>query len=443
MYGDRNRVKAYMERLVNAAWYRQKAFGRWSFRMGSGMHGKMAGGNKLGKDSYASKNKITNDNIDNTLIHLIVAGGRPVSRTDLAAMTGLSKMTISKHVAGLIQKGILAEQSSQAVSDQKLGRHPVPLVLSNQAPCIFSILIKRGYLQAILADMSCNIINTHKCYFRESLTKEELISMILEQYDELTQNTKRRILGCGIASLGPVDVTSGCILNPADFYGISDVPVVEILKSHSGLPTCLIHDANAGALVESLYGNGKKHKNFVYLHIEEGIGLGYVINGQLIHTLSGKSGNIGHVSVNINGPKCSCGNVGCLELYASLGQMQKKIGQLLPVFPQSRFAKVKEYTWNTIIDFAVMQDPVAVAALDEFCTYLAHALYNVLNLLDFTTVIIGYDSQTNSDIIEKILKVKFRNFYRSSNHNIEILHSRFNGNAPLLGAAAVIVKEWM
>lgn len=396
----------------------------------------------MSTEHKSAKTKKTTDHIDHTLIRMIAASREPISRTDLAVMTGLSKMTISKHIAELIQRGILAEQNSQA-TDSKLGRHPVPLVLSGQAPCIFGLLIKRGYLQAILADMSCNIINTHKCYFQNGLTKEKLISMILEQYDALAQNTDRRILGCGIASLGPVDVSSGCILNPADFYGITDVPVVELLQSHSGLPTCLIHDANAGALVESLYGNGKKRKNFVYLHIEEGIGLGFVINGQLIHTLSGRSGNIGHVSVNINGPKCSCGNVGCLELYASLGQMQKKIAQLLPVFPKSRFAKVKEFTWNHIMDLAAKEDPIAVAALDEFCTYLAHALYSVLNLLDFSTVIIGYDSQTGSDIIERMLKAKFRNFCRSQNPAIEILHSHFNGTAPLLGTAAVIVKEWM
>ena len=107
---------------------------------------------KLSMDNKLSKMKKGTDGIDHTLVQLIAAAGAPVSRTDLAAMTGLSKMTISKHVAGLIQNGILAEQSSQA-ADSKLGRHPVPLVLSGQAPCIFVLLIKRGYLQAILADM--------------------------------------------------------------------------------------------------------------------------------------------------------------------------------------------------------------------------------------------------------------------------------------------------
>lgn len=381
------------------------------------------------------------NNIDHLLIRLIATSRSPVSRTDLARMTGLSKMTISKHITDLIQQGLIAEQDSRPDFSHDLGRNPIPLVLSDTSPCLCGTLIKRSYMQTILTDISGKIIDMTKYYFHQNVTAESITGLLLSQYDELSSRTRRRILGCGISSIGPINNRTGCILNPANFYGIKNLPVASILSDHTGLPVYLIHDANAGALVEKLYGKGISYDNFMYLHIEDGIGLGFVLNGALFHGLSGQSGEIGHTSINFSGPRCSCGNIGCLELYASTEQMCEKIYELLPLFPQSAFRSLKHPSWTDILNLASKGDSIAITALDEFCGYLAHALANSLKLLDFSTIIVGYDSSASSDIIERLLQIKLKEYFPAAENEIKILHSRFNNDAPLIGAAAVVANE--
>lgn len=388
----------------------------------------------------ATTGKENNSMIDISLIRLIATSQTPVSRTSLAHLTGLSKMTIGKHIASLIQKGLLTEDESYAGTTGSLGRRPAYLRISATSPCICGILLKRTYCQSVLADISGNILDMEKCNLPEDLTADVLTRILLSQYDTLATHTKRPIIGCGISSMGPLNSITGCILNPPNFYGISNYPIVTICREHTGLPTYLIQDANAGALVEKLYGKGVPYDNFMYLHIENGIGLGFVLNGRLFNGFSGQSGEIGHTSININGPKCSCGNTGCLELYANLEQMQKKVAQLLPLFKNSPFHNIKEISWNDILSLAANEEPIAIAALDEFCGYLSHALTNILTLLDFSIIIIGYDSLSHSDMIEKMLRTNLHN-YLSSSSSIKIIHSYFNNDAPLLGAISVVANE--
>lgn len=397
-------------------------------------------------ESEKSKNSIKS-----RLIHLLATSKAPLSRTDLSTMTGLSKMTISNHVADLIRMGLVAESYTELgnQSENTLGRKPVSLQIAPSSPCICGIWLRRPSCQMILADISGRIVDMLNFDFRPSMTKENLIQLLLSHYDTLVSHTKRRIIGCGISSIGPIDNVSGCLTTPPDFYGITNVPLVSLFKSHTGLPTFLIHDAKAGGLAEKIYGLGESIDNYAYCHISHGIGLGLIINGHLFNGISGQAGEIGHTSIDYHGARCSCGNVGCLELYSSTTQMQNKIKELLPFYKDSVFHKIPDPSWADILTHAAAGDPAAVTALDDFCKYLARALSNVLKILDFSTLIVGYDvpprfaadSGNQSFLIEKMLFSKMNHLNSSQEHTLNILHSYFNGNAPLLGSIAVVANE--
>ena len=376
---------------------------------------------------------------DNELIYLIATSREPVSRNDLARLTGLSKMTISRHVAALVERGILTE-TTERISEQSMGRIPASLSLSASFPCICGILIKRSYVQTVLTDLSGKIIDMAKHYNEPDMNAEKLKRLLRKQYDEVTKGAKRHILGCGIAAIGPLDSNTGRILKPADFYGISDFPVVEIMREHTGLPVYLLHDASAGALAEKIYGNGMNYDNYIYLHIAEGIGLGFIQNGQLFCEMYGRSGEIGHTSINFNGPKCSCGNNGCLEVYASVQRMREKIQELLPYSSDSQFRRIKNPSWENIVELADSGDMIATIALDEFCTYLAYAIGNVLNLINFSIIVIGYDSKKSSDVVTRMLQAKMKNFHSAAERGVKVISAYFD-NSPLMGAAAVVANE--
>jgi predicted NBD/HSP70 family sugar kinase len=357
-------------------------------------------------------------------------------------MTGLSKMTVSNIVSELIASGLVEEAETTEPISGNFGRKPVMIKLAENAPCICGMLIKRGLCQIILASLDGVILEQTEYLYEHLTSKQDLIDMLSQGFFTLSGRTSRRIVAVGISSVGPIDSQSGTILNPPFFYGIENVPISSIIEQISGLPTILVNDANAGALAEKLFGAGRELSNFVYLHIMNGIGAGLVLNDKLYNGDVGKSGEIGHTSINFSGPKCVCGNNGCLDLYANVEAMRARILEHAALYPHSPLAALAAPKWIDIVDAANRFDPLALMALDEFCSYITFSLVNALNLLDLSNIIVGYDSQSTGTIIESILQRKLSKTILSSNYRkIRVSHSVFGGNAPLIGAIAEIVDR--
>lgn len=373
------------------------------------------------------------------LILQLIAINKKISRVDLAKITGLSKMTVGNIVAELIASRLVEEGESTEPSTGNFGRKPILLKIAVHAPCICGMLIKRTICQIVLADLDGNVFEQIDHPYDHLNGKQDLIDILTSGFFSLQARTTRRIIAVGISSLGPVDSVNGVILSPPYFYGIENVSIVSIIKDITSLPVFLINDANAGALAEKLFGIGKRFSNFVYLHIMNGIGAGFLLHGQLYNGDTGQSGEIGHSSINFSGPKCACGNAGCLDLYANLDSMKERIAELSDFYPDSKLAHHTDIGWLDIVDAGNSLDFLAVTALQEFCAYISFALINALNLLDITQIVVGYDSRTPGDIIEHILKTKIAKAVLSSSYrDIQVTHSAFGGNAPLIGAIANI-----
>ena len=98
--------------------------------------------------------------------------------------------------------------------------------------------------------------------------------------------------------------------------------------------------------------------------------------------------------------------------------------------------------WYDIVDCANRKDALAIIVIEEFCSYVSYALINTLNLLNIATLIVGYDSSLNGFIIEDIIKNKLSRTLLSANYDdITVIHSKFNGNAPLIGSIAFIADK--
>lgn len=245
-----------------------------------------------------------------------------------------------------------------------------------------------------------------------------------------------------MASIGPVNSTTGELLNPPDFYGIGNLNIVQAMQDFTGLPTFLINDANAGALAEKLYGSCRQTSNFVYLHIMNGIGAGFVLEDKLYNGNHGQSGELGHTSICFSGPRCSCGNVGCLDLYANHAAMLRRMHAKQFGYSDSPLLRLPAPEWEDFVDLANQKDPLAMAVLDEFCGYLSFALINVLNLLDVSAVVVGYNARTDGAFIEQALSARISSSaLYSAYQELPVLHSHFGGDAPLIGAVAAVADR--
>lgn len=391
-------------------------------------------------------NKKTGSNIQDVksnnrmlvLRHIAVSDG--ISRVDIARQTGLSKMTVGNIVTELTQAD-LAVETDLASSTANYGRKPIMLTLSPSSPCICGILIKRKLCQIILTDLGGKIFFQRDYAYQTLTSSEELLEIIWNLYTQCCTHTFRRILAIGISSVGPLDSMAGILLKPPYFYGIENLSIVSIMREKTGLPTYLVNDATAGAFAEKLFGLGISIPNFAYLHIMNGIGAGFILNHQLYDGDSGQSGEIGHTSINFNGPLCACGNRGCLDLYANLDNMRARIQELALLYPDSPLLESIP-SWLEIIKAGNQRDPLAICVLEEFCSYIAFSLTNVVNLLNLSTIIVGYDSDGSGSIIEEILQHKLSAMALSAKyHSFHIVHSSFWGDAPLIGAAALVADN--
>lgn len=232
-----------------------------------------------------------------------------VYRMDLVESCGLTKMSISNIVNEFLEKDIVVETVKN--EEKKPGRRSTLLRLSPGAKKIVGLLIHRSFMSAVLCDCQLNVIRSNTVRYTEC-NRETLIEKAFTLVDKMIEGNE--ILGIGVGSIGPVDWKKGVILNPPDFYGIQDVPIVDILQKHYGVPVYLDYHYNCVARAEKYFGLGKNYTNFLFVGLD-GVGISPVVDGKILTGMIGTSSEFGHMTVDYNGPECFCGRHGCLGTY--------------------------------------------------------------------------------------------------------------------------------
>lgn len=255
------------------------------------------------------KNSITSRQFNRGLILQLIATQTCRSRIELSKTTGLSKMTVTNIIAEFIQQGLVKECEEELT--EVCGRNPILLKISEKAPKILGLLISRDRIEAVVCTLEMEILDSERISFTH-LTEAELYEDCFQVLDRLLERTEK-ILGIGIAAIGPVHIRKGMILNPPRFYEIKNIKIVEVLKEKYRLPVLLEHDNNSAALAEKLFGMGKDVQDFLFLGISNGIGCGIISNGKLYRSHRQLPPEIGHISIERKGLLCACGNRGCLE----------------------------------------------------------------------------------------------------------------------------------
>ena len=247
------------------------------------------------------------------VFHTIKKKG-PISRAQISKDTGLNKATVSTMVSELINESFVNEIGSGKSSG---GRKPVMLVFNHVAGYAIGIDLGVNYLSGVLTDLNGHIIEKTTSPLHstnmDDVTKQifACIAALIEKAPESPYG----IVGIGIGVPGQVDQHEKILFAP--HLNWKNVDLKKVVEDRFQISTSVENEANAGAVGELLYGAGKGIANQVYVSIGIGIGTGIIIRHQLFRGTSGISGEMGHMTINFNGKKCSCGNRGCWELYAS------------------------------------------------------------------------------------------------------------------------------
>ncbi|GAA0969307.1 ROK family transcriptional regulator [Acrocarpospora macrocephala] len=297
-----------------------------------------------------------------------------LTRAALAEVTGLTKTTVSKLVADLIETGLVVETG--AVRGGERGRPGVEVRIRGDRVAALGLEINVDYLAVRVVDLSRSVrLRRTQAVDNRSAQPVDVIARLrdlaLSAVDEAVGNGLR-IVGGALAVPGPVDLGSGVVHN-APNLGWRDVPVLSLLDL--GIPLHVENEANLAALGELWFGSGPT--DFLYVSGEIGIGAGLVVAGSLFRGARGFAGELGHVVVSPDGPPCRCGGRGCLEQYA--GQ-----DALLGAQNGAPAGGVM-----TMVGRLKAQDPAATAACHQAGWALGVALSSTVNLVDPDTIVLG------------------------------------------------------
>ena len=237
---------------------------------------------------------------------------QPMSRADLARRSGLQRSTVSAIVDQLIDEGWVTEG---AIGRVPRGRRPRFLHLNAERAGIIGVDLRPETTTVGLAGLDARFVL--QTVWPTPREPEQFIIELSRSIDTLRSAHPRIVCeGAGVSLPGRVDASGNLIFAPN--LGWRDVNLKTKIEEAIGLPVVLENAANACALAELWFGHHPDHlKHLIAIAVSEGLGVGLLLNGQLVHGAHAMGGEFGHVSIDADGPPCSCGNRGCWERYAS------------------------------------------------------------------------------------------------------------------------------
>lgn len=286
------------------------------------------------------------------------------------------------------------------------------------------------------------------------------------------------ITGIGVAAPGPLDNREGVLYSPPNLPAWKAVPLREILSQQFRCPVFVENDANTAALGEFLFGAGQGSHDMVYVTVSTGIGGGIIANGRILEGTNGTAGELGHITIDWRGERCSCGSIGCLEALASGTAIARKANQLIasgkgaellafaramlehpatvpdkqalpaldlstqplhaspPVSPTP--AEELKVTAHTVARAAEAGIPAAREIITQAAEALGFGLVNILHLFSPEIIILGGGVMQMGDLImEPALKVVQTCAMQANRAKTRIVPAQLGGNAGLVGAGAL------
>lgn len=288
---------------------------------------------------------------------------------------------------------------------------------------------------------------------RKTLARESAEAPVRQIMDAMTEVVRRvgngfgGIAGIGIGSPGPLDAREGKILKAGNLPHWDDFPLAGVISERTGVPVFIQNDANVFALGEWWKGAGRGCANFFAMTLGTGIGGGAIVNGSLLTGFNDNAAEVGHTTVDYNGPQCWCGQKGCLEMYASAtGIVRMALDEAVndhwntPV--AAYLENPRELNAYILSEMAVGGDPFARHIFDRAGYILGIGIVNALNLLNFERVAIGGGLSKAGDLILEPARRALRDRgFRSFSHLVRIVPAENPDDAAVLGAAKLVMDR--
>ncbi len=294
-----------------------------------------------------------------------------------------------------------------------------------------------------LVDVNGEICSHIRVPMISNLSAQEGLSAVLQAIAQVLPKGDAQVSGIGICAPGPLDPTTGVILNPPNVPCWRNFPLAEsIQKTYHG-PVRVDNDANAAALAETRWGAARGYRNVFYASIGTGIGTGIIFDGHIFHGRTGAAGEGGHVSIDYRGPLCGCGKPGCIEVLASGTAIAKRARKKIAAGSKSSMLELADGNLDAVTGEIVGKaftagDPLATEILTETAEMVALWLGNMIDLLDPDIIVIGGGAAALFSPFFDHLRQRIPQLTVNPRTNeVPIVSSRYGSDSGIAGGAAL------
>lgn len=305
-----------------------------------------------------------------------------ISRRDVAKILGVSPASITASVSTLVDRGLVRE-SLLSHKDTGRGRPPVALEIVPEALAVVGMTLSDGHHDAVICDFAGNTLVEAQV---PAASGRRPLSVILAEVATLLEAvlkesglTHSQVAGIGVALPGFIDHATGFV-HWSPLLIDKKVHIRTLLHEHLNFRVHIDNDVNALALAESWYGVGREMSDFAVVTIENGVGMGLVMNNQLYRGALGLGLELGHTTVQYDGALCRCGQRGCLEAYVADYALVREASTALEW--DGYTARTTAQVLEILFDQAKAGNPAARLIFNRAGKYLSAGLANVIRLFD-------------------------------------------------------------
>jgi predicted NBD/HSP70 family sugar kinase len=376
--------------------------------------------------------------INRQILLNLVRTWQPVSRADLARLMGCRRGAVSLIVNGLIAEGILFEG---AKGESPRGRKPQFLYIDSRKRCVIAVDVRPTRTTHMVTDLLGEPV-IGVAGFPTPTDPGEFIATLAGRLSRILEDHRDigRCEGIGLVVPGMVDQT-GSFITFAPRLGWRDFPLRDLLARATGLPVHIENSGRACALSQfwGLRGETGRSSDFVFLSVSDGLGVGVVVNGEIVRGRHNVAGEFGHTPLNVAGPPCACGANGCWEAYVSnLATLSRYFGREIsprePIPPD-----IASFTVEDLVARARGGDAGALAALQATARYLGLGLASVVNAADPARIFLSGEIIAAWDLIEEtVRRALAERVLAPAASSIEITPIPSPDHPRLRGAAALV-----
>lgn len=382
------------------------------------------------------------------IIDLIRFTPNGISRVELARQLNLTRAAITAIINDLQAIGLVNEVEGKYPS----GRKPIVLEINSERGYVAGIDMGVTHVTILVANFAAHVIRDGEWPINVDDGPEAVLKQIDAHLREVLNEEGLKVEDLKAICLGvpgPVVLEGGMVSEPPIMPGWDKFPIKKYVKTFWKVPFTLGNDAELGAIGEWAYGAGRGEKNLAYIKVGRGIGAGLLLDGQIYHGADGSAGEIGHITIEENGPLCSCGNRGCLEAMAGGNAVARiamdyvKRGHRTEL---SRIHPVESIQSHDVITAACSGDLVAQQILSEAGAHLGTAISSLVNLFNPSMVIIGGGvSQIGDLLLEPIRRTVPKRSLKMAAARLRIstslLGKRSSGMGAVVQALSLVIHQ--